>query len=136
MKRTRGNKGFTLLEIMLVVGIIALLVGVAAVKLGGTTNTAKVVAATANIQQIKAALRSYETLALRLPTTSQGLQSLVSRPSLPPAPKRWIQQMEVLPDDPWSNPYQYRNPGRKNPNSYDVFSFGPDGVESADDIYE
>jgi general secretion pathway protein G len=58
----------------------------------------------------------------------------VKTPSSDPKPRRWRQLLEKVPEDPWGMPYQYRNPGVKNPNSFDLFSWGPDRKESEDDL--
>ena len=68
------------------------------------------------------------------PTTEQGLQALVTQPSSDPAPTRWYQLYKELPKDPWNNTYIYINPGRKNPNGYDLYSAGQDRrPDTADD---
>ena len=87
------------------------------------------------IRAIEAALMSYKTLNMFYPTQSQGLDALVTKPETEPVPKRWMQYVSpggIL--DPWGGKLQYRSPGKHKPQSYDLFSFGPDGVESGDDI--
>lgn len=88
-----------------------------------------------DLQAIQSALRIYESKCLRVPSTAQGLQALVEKPTIAPLPRRWSRMMAKVPLDPWGNPYAYRMPGIKNPGSYDLFSYGPDGKESADDIH-
>ena len=129
MKRLRRSAGFTLLEIMLVVSIIVILLGVAVSRLGNTTGIAKSVAIQADIQAIKSQLRTYEAMNGFLPTTEQGLQALVTKPDSDPVPQRWTQFFEQLPKDPYGSNYIYRNPGLKNPNSYDLYSAGPNRVD-------
>ncbi len=129
-----ATRAFTLIEMMLVLGIIVILMGVGIRMLIGNRQYAQEVAAEAQLQHIQTQLQTYETFNLRLPTTAQGLKALVEKPSTQPIPKRWKQLLTELKPDPWGNPYQYRNPGTKNKNGYDLFSLGPDGVESADDI--
>ncbi len=118
---------------MLVLGIIAVLVGSAIYMLGGAVDVAKDKRVEADIQAITTALGMYEIQNLTLPTTDQGLEALVNRPSSGTV-KRWRRIMDQVPLDPWGNPYQYRRPGKKNPQKYDIYSKGSDGVESEDDI--
>jgi general secretion pathway protein G len=129
-------QGFTLMEMILVLAIIGLLVGLGVSKMVGVTNGAKITRAEADISSMSTNLLRYETANGRLPTQEQGLEALVNRPVNGPAPKRWSQIMQPSAlNDPWENPYQYRNPGKKNTSGYDVFSMGPDGQpETADDI--
>ncbi|MDQ6624464.1 MAG: type II secretion system major pseudopilin GspG [Verrucomicrobiota bacterium] len=130
----RGAAGFTLLEIMLVVGIIVIILGVAVSKLGNTTGVAKDMRVRADIQAISTQLKLYESVNGFLPTTEQGLQALVTPPESDPKPTRWYQLFKELPQDPWGQNYNYLSPGRKNPSSYDLYSSGPDRkADTADD---
>ncbi|MGZ4966205.1 MAG: type II secretion system major pseudopilin GspG [Chthoniobacterales bacterium] len=122
----RTENAFTLLEIMLVVGIIVIILGVAVSKLGNTTGVAKDMRVRADIQAISTQLKLYESINGFLPTTEQGLQALVTPPQSDPKPTRWYQLFKELPLDPWGNNYFYFSPGRKNPDSYDLYSAGPD----------
>jgi len=117
----RKQQGFTLLEIMLVVTIIALLLGTAIYKLAGNVEYAR-------------QLKLYESMNGFYPTTEQSLQALVTQPETDPRPTRWYQLYKELPKDPWQNDYIYLNPGLKNPNGYDLYSAGPDRKpDTADD---
>ncbi len=130
----RDESGFTLLEIMLVVGIIVIILGVAVARLGNTTGIAKDMAVKADLQTISTQLRLYESVNGFVPPTEQGLQALVTKPSTEPIPSRWYQLFKDLPQDPWRNNYIYLAPGRKNPTSYDLYSAGPDRLpDTADD---
>jgi general secretion pathway protein G len=130
----RRNQGFTLLEIMLVVTIIALLLGAAIYKLGGNVEYARHVRIASDIQGINTQLKLYESMNGFFPTTEQGLQALVTQPSTDPQPTRWYQLYKEPPKDPWNSDYIYRNPGIKNPNGYDLYSAGPDRkADTADD---
>lgn len=132
--RHRSQSGFTLLEIMLVVGIIVIILGVAISRLGDTTGIAKDMAVSADIQSISTQLKLYEAVNGFLPTTEQGLQALVTRPESEPRPTRWYQLFKEVPTDPWRNKYIYICPGRKNPGSYDLYSAGQDRQpDTADD---
>lgn len=133
--RTRTNQsGFTLLEIMLVVTIIALLLGAAIYKLGGNVEYARATRVAADMQGINTQLKLYESMNGFMPSTEQGLKALVQQPSTEPRPTRWYQLYKELPKDPWNNEYVYLNPGRKNPTGYDLYSAGQDRKpDTADD---
>lgn len=132
MKKTQ--QGFTLLEIMIVVSIIAILMGTAIYKLSGNIEYAKRQAVAGDIQAISTQLKLYESMNGFLPTTEQGLQALVTQPVTEPRPSRWYQLFKEVPKDPWHSDYIYLNPGRKNPTGYDLYSAGPDRKpDTADD---
>ena len=132
--RKRTQSAFTLLEIMLVVGIIVIILGVAVGRLGNTTGVAKDMRVRADLQSISTQLRLYESMNGFVPTTEQGLQALVQQPESEPRPTRWYQLFKDLPQDPWNNNYIYLAPGRKNPTGYDLYSAGPDRKpDTADD---
>lgn len=126
--------GYTLVEMVIVLAIISLLVGASAKLLGPLFTGAKGTRVKADLEMFTTALLSYESQAGRLPTSAQGLKALVARPTEPPRPRSWAKAMKKLPNDPWNQPYVYRFPGKFNPDEYDIFSLGRDGVESADDI--
>jgi general secretion pathway protein G len=128
--RLRGEAGYTLFEIMLVLGIISVLVGSAIYMLVGNIDVAKEQRVDSDKQAISMQLKTYEMLNYRMPTTEQGLKALVNAPS--PRPPRWKQLMKSVPLDPWGNEYVYRNPG-KSGSGFDLYSLGPDGKESDDD---
>ncbi|MEO0416009.1 MAG: type II secretion system major pseudopilin GspG, partial [Verrucomicrobiota bacterium] len=126
--------GFTLMEMILVLGIIALLVGAGAVGLVNVVGKGKTTKAKADLNTISIALRSYESENLVLPTTNQGIRALVEKPTSKPQPKNWKPFMkEKLLLDPWQNPYQYQRPGRRDRGGFDLFSMGEDGVSGTDD---
>lgn len=130
----KRQNAFTLLEIMLVISIIVVLLGVAINKLGNQVGFAKGVAVRADINAIGTQLKLYESVNGFYPTTEQGLQALVTQPSSEPRPSHWYQLFKEIPKDPWGNNYIYLNPGRKNPNGYDLYSAGPDRrADTADD---
>lgn len=132
----RQQMGYTLFEIMLVLGIISVLVGSAIYMMAGNVDVAKEQRAESDLKAISMQLRAYEMLNYRKPTTEQGLKALVQEPSSDPKPRKWRKLMKDVPFDPWGSEYLYRNPGKKNPDGYDLFSLGPDHKESDDDIYE
>jgi general secretion pathway protein G len=134
MKMKRKQRGFTLLEIMLVVTIIAVLLGAAIYKMAPTVDVAKKTRTQADIQMLKTMLLAYSGRNGFYPTTEQGIKALASRPESEPVPAQWIQLIESSPKDAWGMEYIYRCPGTKNPNSYDLFSAGPDRIpDTADD---
>jgi general secretion pathway protein G len=131
-KRRFSQSGYTLFEIMLVLGIIAVLVGSAIYMLVGNIDVAKEQRVDSDIEAISMQLRTYEMLNYRMPTTEQGLKALVNQPTTEPRPRRWKQLMKSVPIDPWGNEYVYRNPG-KGGAAFEIYSLGPDGKESDDD---
>jgi general secretion pathway protein G len=129
-----SRRGFTLMEMIIVLTIIALLVALAMNTLTGVGVTAKEEAAAANISAFKTALYSYQLESGTLPTTEQGLKALWTKPTVEPLPQRWHAMFsEDQGTDPWGHPYQYVNPGKHNPDSFDVFSMGEDGLPNTDD---
>ena|ERR1700730_11869153 len=133
MRLNKRHDGFTLLEIMIVVTIIAVLMGTAVYKLKGNIEYARRQAVGTDVQSIGTQLKLYESMNGFYPTTEQGLQALVTQPDGDPKPSRWYPLFEKIPQDPWHNNYIYRCPGTKNPNGYDLFSAGPDRKPDTDD---
>jgi len=124
----RRTQGFTLIEIMVVVVIMAILAALIVPRIMGRPDEARVVAAQQDIRTIVQALKFYRLDNARYPTTEQGLAALVKPPDVPPLAPNWKTggYLERLPLDPWKNSYQYLNPGLRG--EIDVFSFGADGV--------
>lgn len=137
MKRTSrsSRSGFTLLEIMLVVMIIALLAGIAIIKMGPALDEAGYSTAKSHLGQFKVTLLIYRSKAGFYPTTEQGLKALISKPTTDPVPRSWAGLMETLPKDPWDSDYIYEYPGKHNTDGYDIYSPGVDKKPgTADDI--
>ena len=132
--RASSVSGYTLFEIMLVLGIIAVLVSSAIYLLVGNVDIAKEQRVDSDIQAISTQLQTYQMLNLTYPTTAQGLEALVTKPSTEPVPRRWRKLLDTVPLDPWGSPYQYAYPGRRNPAGFDLYSFGPDRQQSDDDL--
>ena len=129
------RRGFTLFEMLLVLGIISLLMGFVIYQLGGVQGDAQQQKARADILTLREALSAYQMTCGTLPTTEQGLKALWSKPTAEPIPDHWSRQMDAEVRDPWGNSYQYLNPGKHNPDRYDIWSMGPDGQPgTADDI--
>jgi general secretion pathway protein G len=127
--------GYTLMEIMLVVAIIAVIAGGVIVKMTGALDVAKIQRTEQDINNIYSALKLYEARNYQMPDQGQGLEALVSIPTSGTRPANWTKLMDSVPVDPWNSPYQYRNPGKKDPSGVDVFSFGPDRKEGPNNIY-
>ena len=127
-QQIRTQRGFTLLEIMVVVVIIGILGALIVPKIISRPDEARVMAARQDIATVMQALKLYRLDNLRYPSTEQGLQALVAKPTTSPIPPNWKTggYLERLPKDPWGNPYQYLNPGLHG--EVDVFSFGADGA--------
>ena len=136
MFNDRNQRGFTLIELMLVVVIIGALAAMVVPRLAGRSEEARRGVAEADIKgNISLALKLYEVDNGRYPTTEQGLAALLQKPTSPPSPKRWNgPYLEQEPVDPWDRLYAYRHPGVHPPRDYDLYSLGPDGVESEDDV--
>lgn len=126
------QRGFTLIEIMIVVVIIGILVALLAPRVMDEPDKAKVVAAKANIQAITNALKFYRLDNGSYPSAEQGLMALVKKPETGNVPRNWKPggYLERLPKDPWGNDYQYLNPGIHS--EIDVVSFGADGQPGGD----
>ena len=130
----RKNAGFTLLEIMLVVIIIGVLITLGVTMTGGRIQEAKVVRAQGDLERLKTGLLMYNSASRTYPTTEQGLKALLTKPE---GARNWRPQVESASEllDPWGKDYIYVQPGTHNPQSFDVYSPGPDMIpNTADDI--
>lgn len=126
------NKGFTLIELMVVLVILGVLAAVIAPKIMDRPDEARVIAAKQDIASLSQALKLYRLDNIRYPSTEQGLQALVVKPTIEPIPSNWKAggYVERLPKDPWGHDYLYLNPGRHG--EMDVFSLGADGQAGGD----
>ncbi len=138
MIHQENNNGFTMIEIMLVVIIIAVLAAMVVPNLAGRGEQARKAAAKADIESnLASALDLYELDNGRYPSTEQGLKALIEQPTTAPTPNNWngpYLKKKTIPKDPWGKDYQYVFPGTHNKEDYDLASLGPDAVESDDDI--
>ncbi len=132
-ERARSD-GFSLIEILVVVLIIGLLSSLVATQLLGQADKAKISLAGTKIRQVEQMLELYKLDNGRYPTQDQGLLALVRKPETDPEPRHYPPGGYLKFDsiqDPWQKRYEFRNPGTHNSHSYDLFSFGPDGVEGS-----
>ena len=131
MKRYK-QMGFTLIEILVVVSILAILGALIVPKIMDRPNEARIVAAKHDIGTVVAALKLYKLDNGRYPTTDQGLQALVEKPTTDPVPGNWKGggYLEKMPKDPWGHDYLYLNPGIKR--EIDVMSYGADGAQGGE----
>ena len=123
-KPSRNARGFTLIEVMVVIVIIAILAALIVPRVMSRPDEARVTAAKQDIGAISQALKLYKLDNMRYPTTEQGLQALVKKPGTAPVPENWKGNgyLEKLPKDPWGTPYKYLQPGLHG--DVDVMSFG------------
>ncbi|MCL6505148.1 MAG: type II secretion system major pseudopilin GspG [Pirellulales bacterium] len=141
-RRTRRTsrqqrRGFTLIEVLLVLVILVILGSLVTVSIRGASTKGKINAAKAQIGMFQQPLEMYFLDLNQYPSTSQGLEALLAPPSELKNSAKWAGPYldKTVPLDPWDRPYQYASPGKHNPNTYDVWSLGPDGVDgTADDI--
>ena len=128
----RNKKGFTLIELLIVLVIIGLLASLVGPRLFGKIKKAKIKTAEAQINLLGSALDEYFLDVGQYPTTEMGLNALIERPE---GLENWdgpYLKKKVIPKDPWGKDYQYKCPGEHG--DYDLFSYGPDGQPSSDDI--
>lgn len=132
-KLLKRESGFTLIEIMVVLFIIGIMAAVVAPQILGNRDVAQVKKAAVDIQQLEGALEMYKLRTNSFPTTDQGLEALVSAPTIDPIPRGYPPEgiIKRLPTDPWGNDYVLLNPGEIG--AYDLYSFGPDQIEGTED---
>lgn len=128
MQTTKRQRGFTLLEVMVVVVILGILAALVVPKIISRPDEARVIAARQDIASLMQALKLYRLDNQRYPATEQGLQALATQPTAAPLAANWKSggYVERLPLDPWGHPYQYLSPGVRG--EIDVFSLGADGM--------
>ena len=131
----RKQGGFTLIEIMVEVVILGILAALVVPQVMNRPDQAKVTVAKGDIKAIGAALDMYKLDNYSYPSTQQGLDALVEKPSGNPQPKNWNRDgyLKRVPKDPWGNEYQYLSPGTKG-GQYDLYSYGADGKQGGSDL--
>ena len=125
MQHRRSRRGFTLIELMVVLVIIGVLAALIVPNVLDRADDARVTAARTDVNNLMQALKLYRLDNQRYPSAEQGLDALVRKPTAGAIPPNWKPYLDKLPNDPWGRPYQYVNPGVKG--EIDVFSFGADG---------
>jgi len=134
--RLAGEAGFTLIEVIVVVLILGLLASIVVPRIVGRTDVAKRTAATVTIRQLENALKLYRADNGFYPTTDQGLEALVNKPTTSPLPLRYSTDayLNKVPKDPWGNDYIYLSPGIHS-RDYDIESYGADGEDGGEDVF-
>jgi len=132
-RRRAKISGFTLIELMLVLVILATLAAIVLPKFTGRSQQAKITSAKTQISQFEVALDAFEIDLGRYPTSAEGLRALVEKPSSDSDGWQQAYLKRDIPQDPWGNDYQYRYPGQYNENGYDLYSVGPDHKLGGDD---
>ena len=127
------NKGFSLIEVMVVILIIGIMTAIVAPNIIGNQEEAQLKKAAIDIQNLESALQMYKLRNNVFPTTEQGLEALVEEPTIEPIPRNFPVGgfINRLPNDPWDNPYNLISPGELG--LVDIFSNGPDGEPGTDD---
>ena len=126
-----SEQGFTLLEIMVVVVIIGLLAAAVVPQLMGNVDRAAIQRAKQDVRQIENSLNLYRLDNFRYPSTTEGLEALVTNPGEANAPN-WRQVLKSIPKDPWDQPYHYASPGQHG--DFDVFTYGADRQEGGEGV--
>lgn len=126
------SAGFTLIEVMVVVVILGILAAIVVPRVLDRPDAARITKAKQDIRTLESALNLYKLDNISYPTTDQGLEALVHKPSTPPDPKNWKEggYVDRLPTDPWQRTYQYLTPGTHS--IIDIYTLGADGQPGGD----
>ena len=129
-KRNEEQRGFTLIELMIVIVIIGILATLLIPRIMERPEEARRIKAKADIKTIESALKLYKIDTGNYPTSEQGLDALIKKPDSAPVPKKWREggylEGDAVPKDPWGNPYYYTSPGPSG-RDYEILSYGNDG---------
>ena len=132
------RRGFTLLEIIVVVFILSLLAAIVAPRIIGRTDDARIAEAKVQIKNFETALKLFKLDNAFYPSTEQGLDALIEKPTTGKIPQKYREggylEQKKIPLDPWDNPYVYISPGMYG--DYDLFSYGADGTEGGEGVNE
>jgi len=134
MQMRHAQQGFTLIEVMVVVVILGILAALVVPKIMSRPDEARITKAQQDIRALEAALKLYKLDNYNYPSTDQGLEALINKPTSEPIPKKWKAggYLDRLPLDPWQNEYLYLSPGLQG--EFDLFSLGADGQEGGDGV--
>ena len=134
MSRSTERRGFTLIELLVVIVVITILAGLVGPMVFRNVGDAKVTAAKAQLELFGLALDQYRLDNDYYPSTTQGLEALRNAPTGGPSARNWRGPYlkKSIPMDPWGHPYIYKSPGDKNPNGYDLLTYGRDGKPGGD----
>jgi len=135
MIKNKGNLGFTLIELMVVIVILGILAGLIVPRIMGRPEEAKQLKAKIQIESLETALKLYKLDTGMYPDTEQGLQALIESPTTGALPKNWRKggylEKGKLPKDPWKNDFVYLSPGVHG--VYEIISYGADGIPGGED---
>ncbi|MDD3518570.1 MAG: type II secretion system major pseudopilin GspG [Chromatiales bacterium] len=134
ISRRRSNRGFTLIEIMVVVVILGILAAIVVPRVMDRPDEARITKARQDIRALESALNLYRLDNFNYPSTEQGLEALVRQPAGQPEARNWKAggYVDRLPKDPWGNAYQYLSPGSRG--AIDIFSYGADARPGGDGV--
>ncbi|MEA1935500.1 MAG: type II secretion system major pseudopilin GspG [Thermodesulfobacteriota bacterium] len=134
MKRNLDNRGFTLIELMVVIVILGILAGLIVPRIMSRPEEARQAKARMQIESLETALKLYKLDSGSYPSTEQGLQALVEAPTVGNLPRKWREggylEKGKVPKDPWGNDYVYLSPGMSG--DYDIISYAADGEQGGE----
>lgn len=129
----RSAGGFTLLEMVIVLGIIAMIMGGAIFTMTKIQDSGALTVVDGDFKALDNGLQAYKTNAGHYPSEQQGLKALMEKPTSTPRPRRWTQIVDEVPQDPWGKDYIYRYPGSKDRSRPEIICLGKDGLEGTED---
>jgi general secretion pathway protein G len=129
IRHPQGNRGFTLIELLVVMTILGLLIAIVGPNIWNKLSKGKQTAAKTQVETFGQALDSFRLDVGRYPTTTEGLNALITDPGVDKWDGPYLKK-GIVPNDPWNRPYQYQSPGAHG--DYDLFSYGLDGTQGGD----